>query len=130
LDAGGANSLAQAANAFVRAGQKSDAAVRDAGAPLLSWLSAHDKDWISRSFTKSQVSEVRRSLVRFAAEGRMGDFAAAEQSFLGIESLSIYLGDAGRLRGALDAMFKTVEDSAKFSPGKFAASAKGLQAAL
>jgi hypothetical protein len=130
LDAGGANALARSMNEFVRAGQKSDAAVRDAGSPLSSWLSEHETDWVSRSFTKSQVTEVRRRLVGFAAEGRMGDFAAAEQSFLGIESLSIYLGDASRLRGALDAMFKTVEDSAKFSPERFVVSAKGLQAAL
>jgi Cytochrome c554 and c-prime len=130
LDAAGASALAQSTNGFVRAGQKSDDAVRQAGQPLLGWLTQREQDWASRSFARAQVVDVRRSLVRAAAEGRMGDFAAAEQTFLGVESLSINLGDAGRLRSALDAWFKTVEDAAKFNPDRFAASAKALQAAL
>jgi hypothetical protein len=76
------------------------------------------------------VSQVRRSLVRYAADGRMGDFAAAEQAFLGIESLSLYMGDATRIRAPLDALFKTVEDNGKFNPARFAAAAKTLLGSL
>lgn len=60
----------------------------------------------------------------------MGDFAAAEQTFLGVESASLYLGDADRLRGALDALFNSVTDDATFNPGKFASAATALQGAL
>ena len=130
LDPGGSDSLAKTTNGFVRAGLRSEAAVKESAAPVLKWISDHERDWVARSFTKAQVADVRRSLVRYAAEGRMGDFAAAEQTFLGVESLSLYLGDASRLRGPLDALFKSVEDDAKFSPDKFAAAAKNLQAAL
>jgi len=129
LDPGEVNGLANAANGFVRAGLRNDAAVGDAGKSLLKWIAGH-QDWAGRTFTKAQVAEVRRSLVRYAADGRMGDFAAAEQTFLGIESLSLYLGDANRVRGSLDALFKTVEDDATFSPAKFSAAAKNLQGSL
>ncbi|HEY6599810.1 MAG TPA: hypothetical protein VIZ30_10875, partial [Pseudomonadales bacterium] len=70
------------------------------------------------------------SLARYAADGRMGDFGAAEQTFLAIESLSLYIGDAARIRGPLDALFKTVEDSGRFNPGRFAAAAKTLLGSL
>ncbi len=73
---------------------------------------------------------MRRSLVRYAADGRMGDFAAAEQTFLGVESLSLYLGDADRLRGALDALFKAVEDDATVQSRQVRSAAKDLQGAL
>ena len=47
-----------------------------------------------------------------------------------IESLSLYLGDATRIRAPLDALFKTVEDNGKFNPAQFAAAAKPLLAVL
>lgn len=130
LDPAGTSALAGATIGYVRAGQRSVAAVGEAGTVLLKWISDHEGEWAGRSFSRSQVVDVRRSLVRYAAEGRMGDFAAAEQAFLGVESLSLYLGDANRLRAPLDALFKAVENAAKFNPEKFAASAKSLQAAL
>ena len=130
LDPGAVNTLAVATNGLVRAGQRNDAAVSEAAASIGKWLAAHANDWTQRSFSKAQVADVRRSLVRYGAEGRMGDFAAAEQTFLGVESLSLYLGDADRLRGALDALFKSVEDDARFAPAKFAAAAKSLQGVL
>jgi len=129
LDPGAVAALASATNGFVRAGQRNDAAVGEAAATVEKWLVART-DWIARTFTKTQVADVRRSLVRYAAEGRMGDFAAAEQTFLGVESLSLYLGDADRLRAALDVLFKSVEDAAGFAPSKFAAAAKNLQGVL
>ena len=130
LDPPAADELAKATNGFVRAGQRSDAAVGETASVLLKWISTHESDWAGRTFGKSQVADVRRSLIRFAADGRMGDFSAAEQTFLSVESLSLYLGDANRLRGPLDALFKTVEDDARFNPDKFAMTAKSLQAAL
>lgn len=130
LDPAGAAALANATNEFVRAGQRSDAAVGAAAAQIEKWLAVRADDWSRRTFSKAQVADVRRSLARYAAEGRMGDFAAAEQTFLGVETLSLYLGDADPLRGALDTLFDTVADAATFNPAKFASAAKRLQGAL
>ncbi len=130
LDPGTADAFERAMNGYVRAGQRNDAAVREAGAVLTKWLTAHERDWAGRAFSKSQVADVRRSLVRYAATGRMGDFAAAEQTFLGVESLSLYLGDENRLRKSLDALFKTVENASAYQPGRFSASAKSLLGTL
>jgi hypothetical protein len=130
LDPGGAGALSRIANEFVKAGQRSVAAVADSSANIAKWVTAHQSDWVGRSFTKAEVGQVRRSLARYAADGRMGDFAAAEQTFLAIESLSLYIGDATRIRAPLDALFKTVESNGKFDPARFAAAAKPLLAVL
>lgn len=130
LDPGTADGFERAINGYVHAGQRSDAAVREAGAVLNKWLVAHEDQWVVRTFSKAQVADVRRNLVRYAATGRMGDFAAAEQTFLGVESLSLYLGDENRLRKSLDELFKTVENATKYEPDRFSASAKSLLAVL
>jgi Cytochrome c554 and c-prime len=126
LDPAAAQPLAEATQTLVRGGQHDVAAVRTAAAAILQWVGAH-ADWGKRNFTSAEVNEVRRSLIRYAADGRMGDFAAAEQTFLGIESLSLYLGDADRHRSALDALFKSVADDAAFEPGEFAKIANRVQ---
>ena len=130
LDPGSSESILRAANDFVMAGQRSVAAVTESSATIGKWATAKRAEWIARVFTKSEVGQVRRSLARYAAEGRMGDFAAAEQTFLGIESLSLYIGDATRIRAQLDALFKTVESDRTFNPTQFAAAAKNLLGAL
>ena len=65
-----------------------------------------------------------------AARGRLGDFAAAEQAFLGIESLSLYLGDADRIASALDALYATVESDQTYKPKKFRDAASAALSAL
>jgi hypothetical protein len=130
LEGGVASPLAAATNDFVKAGQRSVAAVGESSARIAQWTAARRSDWVGRAFTKAEVGQVRRSLARYAADGRMGDFGAAEQTFLAIESLSLYIGDAARIRGPLDALFKTVEDSGRFNPGRFAAASKTLLGSL
>lgn len=126
LDPDGAQTLASASQSLVRAGQHDAAAVRDACAPILQWIGARE-DWAARAFDKTQVGEVRRKLIRYAAEGRMRDFAAAEQTFLSIESLSLYLGDEQQRHSALDRLFNSVEDDASFKPAEFASAARLMQ---
>jgi hypothetical protein len=129
LDPTTAATLATATQSLVRAGQHGTTAVRDACAPILQWIGARE-DWTTRAFARPQIVDVRRALVRYAADGRMSDFAAAEQTFLSIETLSLYLGDADRHRGALDHLFTTVEDDATFNPGRFASAAQQMLEAM
>ncbi len=73
------------------------------------------------------ATQVRRQLIEFAAAGRMSDFAAAEQTFLAVETLSLYLSDTARLQTALDDLYSTVESDASYDPGRFAAVAQRLR---
>lgn len=113
---------------LLQAGQQSVPAARAAATALKDWL--QDRPWASSPVSREQVKSVRRAIARAGARGELADFAAAEQAFLGIESLSIYLGDAERLLGALDAIFSVVESDRSFDPQKLRAAMLRLSGEL
>jgi hypothetical protein len=119
--------LAEASAAFVRSGQESMAAVRQAGAAVASWLNSRQRDWSTRQFDRNTIAGVRRALVQSAANDRMSDFNAAEQVYLALESLSYTLGDRSKYSAALDRIYKEVEDDASFNPSSFRSTAQTLQ---
>jgi Cytochrome c554 and c-prime len=118
--------LQQAVNALVRAGQSDAASIRAAAATLDKWLAEHSA-WASRGYSKTEAENLRRNLVRYAAEDQASDFGAAEQMVMGLDSLSLSIGDYGRHKTALDALYEAVKTSAAFSPAKFSAAAAGVR---
>ncbi|HEX7036223.1 MAG TPA: multiheme c-type cytochrome [Pseudomonadales bacterium] len=100
--------------ALLRGGQQSVARARAAAAALNEWLAA--RDWTTRAVGREQVAAVRRAIVEMGARGELTDFAAAEQAFLGIESLTFFLGDHERLQRALDALFEAVQSDRDYDP--------------
>jgi hypothetical protein len=101
---------------LLKAGQNSVPATRAAAAALSDWLK--NRPWTSSPASREQVSAVRRAIVQAGVRGDLADFAAAEQAFLSIESLSIHLGDAKRLQAALDGVFDAVESDRSFDARK------------
>ncbi len=71
--------LADATNAFVRAGQESMAGVEQSSQALLNWLGSRQQEWSRRSFDRNTIVTVRRAIIQSAATGRMSDFGAAER---------------------------------------------------
>jgi hypothetical protein len=65
-------------------------------------------------------------LLARVGEGKFRDFAAAEQAFLAVETLSIELGEEAALRGPLDRWFDTLRDEHRFRHRDFAAQARRL----
>ena len=84
--------------------------------------------WTTRAYTRAEVVATRKALVAFAAADKASDYATAEQIVLGVESLSYSLRDREGRKAALDALYKAVESDAAFSPIRFAAEAKRVQA--
>lgn len=115
--------LVKLTNSLIRAGQSDRATVNAAATPLLAWIAKRDS-LSRRQFTKADVAKVRRSLISYAAADKAGDYAAAEQIVLGVESLSYSIGDRDSRKAALDALYNTVKSDTNFSPQKFAATAK------
>ena len=122
-----ASDLRQAAEAFVRAGQREAAEVRQIAGDLKSWLDSRGSRWIEASHSADTVRAVRRAVVRAAAEGRMSDYNAAEQVYLALESLSHAAGDRAALAGPLDDLYSEVESATGFNPTSFAAAARRFQ---
>jgi hypothetical protein len=113
---------------LLRAGQDSVQAARVAAADFERWL--EQRSWTQDSVSRDQVMAIRAAIARAGANGLLADYAAAEQAFLGIESLSLYLGDAGRLQQQLDALFEAVQSDSDYDPDRLQAAMEGLSRAL
>jgi hypothetical protein len=103
--------------ALLKAGQQGIPATQAAARELDAWLGS--RPWATGPATETQARAVRKAIAQLGANGTLTDYAAAEQAFLGIESLSLHLGDHGRLQGALDAVYASVESDRDFDPRKF-----------
>jgi hypothetical protein len=118
-----AGELAEAGNALTRAGQTDVNAVRDDARKLSAWLNAREP-WTRRTFSRGDIGNVRKTLLRYAANDRASDFAAAEQVVLGVESMSFALGDHDAHKGDIDALYNAVKTSGSFDPSQFAGTAR------
>jgi hypothetical protein len=119
LAPGELDTLRRLHTALLKAGQQGIPATRTAARELADWLDA--RAWATGPATETQARAVRKAIAQLGANGVLTDYAAAEQAFLGIESLSLHLGDHGRLQPALDAVYASVESDRDFDPRKFRA---------
>lgn len=113
-------------HSLIRAGQRDPGAVAAAAREMLDWIARRDP-LTRRQFTRAEVANVRKMLINYGASDKAGDFAAAEQIVLGVESLSYSLGDRDSKKTSLDALFNTVKNDTNFSPQAFAGAAKNAQ---
>jgi hypothetical protein len=111
---------------LLRAGTESVTATRAAASELLEWIGDRAA-WRSRAVGDDRIRSVRRALLAQAASGRMGDYAAAEQAFLALESLSYTLGDVDARQDALDRLYGVVESDRSYDPSAFARTARAVQ---
>ncbi|MBL4828151.1 MAG: hypothetical protein JKY66_10665 [Spongiibacteraceae bacterium] len=82
------------------------------------------------SYTEQQSKLVRARLLRQSAAGEYRDFAAAEQAFMAIQSISISLRQDAGLEKQLDLLFETVKEPDRFSPSRFISAAKKVRNAF
>lgn len=118
--------LVSMTNTLIRAGQRDRATISSAAKTFLEWMSRRDA-LARRTYSRTEVMNVRKVLINYGAADRAGDYAAAEQIVLGVESLSYSLGDRDSKKAALDALYSAVKNDTNFSPQQFAAAAKNAQ---
>jgi hypothetical protein len=118
--------LQQAIAEYARSGSLGAGDVKQAAARLAQWLDARFS-WETRSYGATEAREIRRLLLKVAADDQGSDYTVAEQLVLSIESLSATLGDAQQLRSALDALFIEVKTPTAFDPTRFARTAGSLR---
>ena len=116
--------------ALHRASQQSRERVLAAAQALHARLEPLVEDLSKAQYAPEQQRQLRRELLAQAGAQRFRHFTAAEQVFLAVETLSLSLGDAGRLEGQLDRLFATVEDENDFVPQQFAVLARQMLGAL
>ncbi len=125
--AAASETLQNATQALIRSGQRDSASLRRVASELIEWFDGRQRQWASREFDRATVIAVRKAVIQSAASGRTSDFAAAEQVFMAMESLSYALGDRDQREDALDRLFAEVEDHKTFSPSRFAITARNVQ---
>ncbi len=118
---------ARLTNAVVNAGQRDVAAVSAAAGAAIDWLKGREA-LARRQFSRADVLEVRKLLLRHAATDQVVDYAVAEQIVLGVESLSHSVGDYRTKKALLDKLYAVVKDGTTFSPSHFASAAKAALA--
>jgi len=120
------NELVGLTNALIRAGQANRAAVTSAAKALQDWVEKREA-LSRRQFSTADVTAMRKTLVKYGATDKAGDFASVEQIVLGLESLSYSLGDHDKKKAALDPLFNAVKNDTAFSPQQFASAAANAQ---
>jgi hypothetical protein len=115
---------------LVRAGHRSAADVQRSADVLLQWLAARKGPWLKATYEPAKARAVRRALVELSADGTLSDFAVAAQVVLGVESLSLAVGDSAKLDAAFNRFYKAVEDDQTFRPGQFSAAARDMLKSL
>ena len=118
------DALAAATQRLLLAGVANVEAVGSQAGELRGLLQETTRRVRTLELSGAAAKQVRRQLIEFAALGRMSDFAAAEQTFLAVETLSFYLADTARLQSALDDLYGAVENDASYDPDRFAAVAR------
>jgi len=118
-----ATGLLQGGNALHRASQQSRSALRQKAAALAAEVDALQAELAGARFEAGQLAALRRALLQRAAAGDFRDFAAAEQAFLAVETLSLELEDEGVLRPRLNRWFASVRDEHRFDHRRYAAEA-------
>jgi hypothetical protein len=122
-DAATAHELAEGAGALILAGQSDAAAMRNQASRLTAWLDAREP-WTRRAFSNAEITQIRRTLLQYAAADRASDYLAAEQIVLGVESLSLALNDRDRHSADIDALYGAVDTTGGFDPAQFATVAR------
>jgi Cytochrome c554 and c-prime len=118
--------LTTAADGLVRAGQKSVPAMQAEAQKLHVWIDAHD-GWTRRQYTPTEITKVRKAVLRYAAEDKTSDFGAAEQVVMCMDTLSYAANDHDRHKGALQSLYDAVGKSSTFDPTQFASLARSVQ---
>ncbi len=118
--------LQEAIAEYARSGARDVGAAKQAAARLGNWLDGRSS-WEARHFGATEAREIRRLLVRFAADDQASDYTVAEQVVLSIESLSATLGDGQPLGSALDALYAEVRTPTAFEPTRFARTAGSVE---
>jgi Cytochrome c554 and c-prime len=123
----GAVDLKQGTEELMRAGQTNPTALQGAATRLRARLGQYES-WSTRKYSPTEIAQVRKALVRLAAEDEASDFTVAEQVVMGVESLSYTLKDNLQRKSALDLLFEKVKSGTAFNAGQFAETARKLQA--
>ena len=115
-----ANTILGGLNELHSASMKGKDDVQKQAVTLAKILSGFDLELADRNYVNEEIVLLREHLLQAAREGEFSYYNAAEQSFLGVETLSIAGGDSALAAKELDLWYATMADENKFDAKLFA----------
>ncbi len=103
---------------------KSKDAIQKKAKNIQAILNEISTSLITKTLTKSQKQNMRKTLIIDASQNSFRDYSSALQVFYAIETISIDLGDSDKYSKHLDKIFDKISDENKFYPDQFQVIAK------
>lgn len=118
--------LQEGTQSLVKAGQSDVQSLRQTAKKVLASVKGHE-NWSSRSYAKAEIQQVRRALLKLAADDQASDFSVAEQVFMGVVSLSYALGEQDQRAKQIATLLDQVKNGSDFNNTQFIAAVRRVQ---
>ncbi|ARN74589.1 hypothetical protein [Oceanicoccus sagamiensis] len=122
--------LKQAVVAMHKGSLTTKSSLKKAVTDLSAVVARLDQQLTATAYSDQQTKAVRARLLTQSAKGQYRDFAAAEQAFLAIESITIALNQDADLEKQLNSLYDTLENEDGFSPQTFKSVAAKVKSAF
>ncbi len=119
--------LGRDATAFQKAAGTPRDAVMQAAARLEATLTAIGADLAARPLDRDETMQVLDALAQAGARGDYPDYAGAEQAAMGVAVLLSTAGSRDTARGAIDELFRTLENDERYDARRFARALEHLK---
>jgi len=130
LDTAGATQLRERVASLHAASVNAPAGMRSRAESLRRELDDLAASLARGSYDQQQQRQLRQRLLEESAGGAFRYYTAAELAFLGVETLSLELGDRERLKPLLDDLFAALGNETDYLPAQYEVQARRLLEAL
>jgi hypothetical protein len=130
LNPSAAKAILSGLNELHSASMRSKRDVQQQAEKVAQAMSGLDAALAEKNYSTEEIATLRQHLLQAASNREFSYYNAAEQSFYGVETLSIVKGDSGGLARELDLWYETMMDENRFDLSAFASGAKAVLGAL
>ena len=130
LNPSAAKAILSGLNELHSASMRSKRDVQQQAEKVAQAMSGLDAALAERNYSTEEIATLRQHLLQAASNREFSYYNAAEQSFYGVETLSIVKGDSGGVARELDLWYETMMDENRFDLSAFASGAKAVLGAL
>lgn len=106
--------------------RKSLSAARSSADKLLAELAKIESSLLGSNYSAAEMQVLRKRILTKSAQAQYRDYTSAEQAFLGVETLTLALGQGDRYQQQMDRFYDSLANESSFQTARFQAVAKTL----
>lgn len=127
LSPGQSAAFSEAVADLLKSANQTEAQRQQAIAAIDTQLDGLQANWVSRALGNRELRRLRTAVLAEVSAGRVVDYADAAQVYLGLESLSLQIGDLEQVRAQIDRIFALVEEDTGFKARTFRSTVSGTR---